>query len=166
MRLPGLVTVLLVALTLSACSGGRAEVDASPATTDERSAEPAATEDGALATELTPSERRAASLVEAWYARADPRVCARMTDRLLEFGWEHRGDRGRRACRASMRQAEPVQAVSIAAVTVDGDAAQVEVSYELDGSRRSDTVLLVRRDGRWLLDEVAAVEDPPETPAA
>jgi hypothetical protein len=99
-------------------------------------------------------EARAAirELVRRWYAEVDPGVCDSMTANMLELGWEGRGEAVRTRCRASIAAAEPLPNVRVRIPRIQGDRARVRVAYDADGSRRYDTILLVRREGRWLID--------------
>lgn len=119
------------------------EPDTAPAGTD------AATEtvDEAAAEEI-------ATLVEVWYAEADPAVCDLMTNALLEYGWEMTGDAGRAACRTSLEAADPVTDVEVGTPEISGKTAVVVVAYTLQGNRQRDGVELVLRDGEWQLDGV------------
>ena len=119
------------------------EPDTAPAGTD------AATEtvDEAAAEEIV-------KLVEVWYAEADPRVCARMTNALLEYGWDKTGNAGRAACRTGLEAADPVADVEVGTPEISGKTAVVVVAYTLQGNRRRDGVELVLRDGEWRLDGV------------
>lgn len=112
--------------------------------------EPAAGEQGAEAL---------VALVRDWYAEADPGICDRLSDRLLERGWEAAGETGRAKCRASVGGAEPVEDVEIEPPEIAGDEARVVVAYTLDGERRADEVTFVRVDGVWLADGVALLPE-------
>ena len=104
--------------------------------------------DGAAAAEIT-------GLVEAWYADADPAVCDRMTDALLDYGWAAKGDEGRKECRTSLEAADPVGDVRVGEPVITGTEAAVAVSYTLDGNEQRDGITLVEIDGSWWLDTVA-----------
>jgi hypothetical protein len=129
-----------------------AEPETAPATTAPETA-PASTEaatetvDEAAAEEIT-------TLVEVWYAEADPAVCDRMTHALLDYGWMKTGDAGRAACRKGLEAAAPVEDVEVGTPEISGETAVVVVAYTLEGNRQRDGVELVLRDGEWRLDGV------------
>jgi hypothetical protein len=96
-----------------------------------------------------------AALVQDWYAEADPAICSRLTDNLLESGWEEAGDAGRAACRDSVSESDPVDEVAVGPPVVEGDMASVDVVYTLAGERRADRIHFLLVDGDWLADSVA-----------
>lgn len=103
------------------------------------------------------AERAIRELALRWYQDVDPAVCDSMTDAMLEFGWEKKGDAGRRSCRENIAAADPLVDVKVRRPLVNGDKARVTVVYTLDGDRLLDRLRLVRVDGRWLVDRVALV---------
>ena len=164
--LPALALAVLVA---AACGGGDDGSDAATtqtATTSETAATTAET--GATASAETaadvidPRASELASLVEAWYAKADPAVCERMTNRMLEFGWKRKGNAGVRACKRAVEAASPAPGAEVVAATIDGETAEVSVRYELDDSPARDVVRFVRRGGEWKIDAVAGGIAEPE----
>jgi hypothetical protein len=95
-----------------------------------------------------------AELVVRWYRDADPAICDRLTDRLLESGWGEAGDPGRQECRATVAAADPLEGVEVEDVSVDRDAAEVVVGYTADGESRSDRLRFVRTTTGWQIDGV------------
>jgi hypothetical protein len=128
--------------------------------------EPAAADTATTETQTqadSPDEATAAvaadleAVVQAWYAQADPAVCTRMTDAMLDFGWGEIGDLGRQECQRSLETAAPVEDVVITATDVRERRATVDVSYAVDGGSNVDRVTFILRGGQWLINRVRLV---------
>jgi predicted lipid-binding transport protein (Tim44 family) len=145
----------LIALALAACGGSDDEPPAAGTSESSAATAPATT---APETEtIDPAAQELAAVAEAWYARADPAVCERMTNRLLAFGWEKSGKAGVKACKRKLEKAEPAEDVEIVEAEIDGDKAEVTVAYVRKGNEAKDRIHFLRRGGEWRMDEVGVV---------
>ncbi len=94
--------------------------------------------------------------IEAAAASVDPAGCQRYaTQKFLEQTYKERGEKALRSCEESAGEETPTP-VTVMRVEVDGDEATAQVAYDGDSDYVGlvATLALVKRDGRWLEDEV------------
>lgn len=92
---------------------------------------------------------------------ADPDVCGKLTDKLLEEQFD-----GKEACEKAAREEGAEFEAEIESVEIDGDEARVRVDPK---EGESATVVLVKEDGDWLIssieEEQAAADEGDEDTA-
>jgi hypothetical protein len=105
---------------------------------------------------LTPEDAQSADEIRqitlSWYANVDEAVCNVMTDRMLQFGWEKKGEAGRRACRAGLGEATPLEDVEPQTPAIDGEVAVMQVDYGSPGERLYDLLRFALTQEGWKID--------------
>lgn len=94
--------------------------------------------------------------IEAAAFDADPAGCRRYaTQKLLEQTYKEQGERVFRRCEEDVDEDMPT-AVTVTRIEVDGNEATAQVAYDGDRDYVGLVMILalVKRDGRWLEDEV------------
>lgn len=130
-----LATLLLIALPAAGCGGIRDGAGADGA-------------DGAPPAAAQGEEAQVLAAVRA-FVEGDPlERCAASTDRLLAFFYAE----GRAGCQGEQGPGEELRGYSL--LSLSPAAARVEYTTEAD-PRSILSVRLVRREGRWLVDEFA-----------
>ncbi len=147
----------VAALTIAAACGG--------STGSSEGAEPASTATASPGAQPAPagSSDEIAGLARSWYEAADPAVCDRMTETMLDSGWGKTGDQGRAECRTLLSKADPAVDVVVGSPTIDGDKATVEVTYGPADNRKIDRLHFVLVGGLWNVDAIGGVRTPAAT---
>lgn len=107
---------------------------------------------------VSSDEAEIRATIEAAAFDADPAGCRRYaTQKLLEQTYKEQGEGVFRRCEEDAGEDIPT-AVTVTRIEVDGNEAAAQVAYDGDGDYDDvglvATLALVRRDGRWLEDEV------------